>query len=339
MNILIIKLGAIGDVVRTTCILSGLHEKYPGCRITWVTKQGHAGVLSGISFIERIVAIDEAQSIIQMSRQEPFGLSICLDDEDEALSLASEVSAKRKFGSFLHNCRKSYSEDAQAWFDMSLLSRFGKDKADSLKKANQKTYPQLLAEMLQIQKGEPVIALFRKEQSFAGAFAKRHGIRSGDGVIGINTGSGGRWKGKRLSREQTANLIDAIAAKGKKAILFGGPEEKERNAEIIDLCAKKPINAGTNNSLREFASLISLCTCVICSDSLALHLAIALKKYAITLIGPTSAAEIDLYGRGAKISPNCDCFYKKECIHPKSCLERLELSTIIREIEHEKSSA
>ena len=36
-KILIIKLGALGDVIRTTSILKGLKEKYPNCKIDWVT--------------------------------------------------------------------------------------------------------------------------------------------------------------------------------------------------------------------------------------------------------------------------------------------------------------
>ena len=36
-RILIIKLEAVGDVLRTTCILHGLKEKYPKSEITWIT--------------------------------------------------------------------------------------------------------------------------------------------------------------------------------------------------------------------------------------------------------------------------------------------------------------
>ena len=44
MNILIIKLGAIGDVIRTTSILPGLKSKY-NANIDWVTKQESFDVL------------------------------------------------------------------------------------------------------------------------------------------------------------------------------------------------------------------------------------------------------------------------------------------------------
>ena len=39
---------------------------------------------------------------------------------------------------------------------------------------------------------------------------------------------------------------------------------------------------------------------VVCSDTLGMHLAIALKKKIVVLFGPTCPQEIDLYGRGVK---------------------------------------
>jgi len=53
MNILIIKLGAIGDVLRTTAILPGLREKYPDSLVTWVTKADSFDILKNNEFSAR----------------------------------------------------------------------------------------------------------------------------------------------------------------------------------------------------------------------------------------------------------------------------------------------
>ena len=45
MEILIIKLGAIGDVIRTTSILPGLKSKYDDCKIDWITKDESQDIL------------------------------------------------------------------------------------------------------------------------------------------------------------------------------------------------------------------------------------------------------------------------------------------------------
>ena len=68
----------------------------------------------------------------------------------------------------------------------------------------------------------------------------------------------------------------------------------------------------------EFATLINLCKILITSDSLAMHIGIALKKKVIVFFCPTSSSEIELYNRGSKIIPKtgCLCCYKEKCDVP-----------------------
>ena len=78
------------------------------------------------------------------------------------------------------------------------------------------------------------------------------------------------------------------------------------------------IDAGCDNSLMEFASLVNLCSLLVTSDSLALHIGVALKKKIVAFFCPTPSAEIELYGMGIKIVPNigCLCCYKPKCDIP-----------------------
>jgi heptosyltransferase-2 len=68
----------------------------------------------------------------------------------------------------------------------------------------------------------------------------------------------------------------------------------------------------------EFASLVNLCDVLVTSDSLALHIGIAMKKKVVCFFYPTSAAEIELYGRGIKIIGKGKdyCSYKAKCDYP-----------------------
>ena len=103
--------------------------------------------------------------------------------------------------------------------------------------------------------------------------------------------------------------------KNARLLLFGGPEEKERNGQIKKLTKTKIIDAGCSNSLMKFASLVNLCNILVTSDSLAMHIGIALKKKIVAFFCPTSPYEIELYNRGVKIVPRkgCVCCYKEKC--------------------------
>ena len=61
------------------------------------------------------------------------------------------------------------------------------------------------------------------------------------------------------------------------------------------------------HSLREFAAVINRCAVLVSSDSLAMHFGVALNKRLVVFFGPTSAAEIELYGLGEKLTAPLEC--------------------------------
>jgi len=318
MNILIIKLGAIGDVIRTTAILPGLKEKNKDCRIDWVTKKESFDVLKNNNLLNKIYLIDNNSEKIENNE---YDLIINLDDDNEACKLATETNHKDLIGAYLENGKQAYTENSSSWFDMGLISKLGKEKADQLKAHNKKTYQEIMYEILGLdyKNQESILILNDEELKFGKDFAGKNNINQDDLVIGINTGAGRRWKDKKLSEELTSELIDKLnTIKNVKLLLFGGPEEKERNEKIKEEVKTEIIDAGCDNSLMEFASLVDLCNIIVTSDSLAIHIGTALKKKIIAFFYPTSASEIELYGRGAKIigKGNSYCSYQKDCDSP-----------------------
>ncbi len=83
MKILIIKLGALGDVLRTTPLLTALRMKYPQARITWIVEKQHRVALEGNSLIETLLNYDGA--LLDRLECQTFDWVINLDKEPEAL--------------------------------------------------------------------------------------------------------------------------------------------------------------------------------------------------------------------------------------------------------------
>ncbi|MCH8329186.1 MAG: hypothetical protein IIB81_02210 [Nanoarchaeota archaeon] len=94
MNLLIIKLGAIGDVIRTTIILSALKEKF-NCQIDWVTKKESFDVLKNDSMINNIYLIESNDL-----ENKKYDLVINLDDDKNACELANKIESGKILGSF-----------------------------------------------------------------------------------------------------------------------------------------------------------------------------------------------------------------------------------------------
>jgi heptosyltransferase-2 len=71
------------------------------------------------------------------------------------------------------------------------------------------------------------------------------------------------------------------------------------------------------------------------SDSLAVHVAAARRVPAVVLFGPTSAAEIELYGRGVKITPpglDCLCCYLPRCDKVPHCQALIEPAMVVEAV-------
>ena len=342
MNILIIKLGAIGDVLRTTALLPGLKGKYPDCPITWVTLPGSKDLLRNNELVDKLFIFENKEAVQEIFSSD-YDLVISLEDDVGVLDIVSNAKYEKIIGAYLDKGKVMYTDDSSKWFDMGLTSRFGKERADRLKKENQKSFLEIWCPILGIDKGvcAPGLTLDKANDDFASDFFKKNNVSEHDTVIGISIGAGGRWPLKVFSMEKTIELINNLSESGNgKIVLFGGPNEEERNQKIIEKVSGKVVDAGCDNSLLDFSALVKRCDLLITSDSLAVHIGNAFKRKMIVLFGPTSAAEIDLFTDGAKLVPDhVDyCSYKRDSDASPRCIDVIPIEKIVGEAKRLLSS-
>jgi len=329
-TILIIKTGALGDVLRTTFLLEGLRKKHPDCHISWLTSPKAKPLLENNDAIDHIYT--KACDLPGF-----FNLVLSLDDEEEEAKAAASLKKDKLIGAF-YDGEVQYTEDSSAWFGMGLLrpeNMGGIAEANRLKKENRLTFQEIIAGICKTDYDSdmPILNLTDKDKLFRDEFRALHNI-SGQ-VIGLNTGSGGRWKLKRWDESRTAALAslfmrDLFA----KVILLGGEQEKERNQRIAGLSGIGLIDSGTQNTLRQFAAIVDLCDIIVTSDTLAMHIALALKKKVIVLVGSTSITEIELYGLGSKVYPEmpCLCCYKRKCNIRPNCMDNISVDRVYKAV-------
>ncbi|MBN1622079.1 MAG: glycosyltransferase family 9 protein [Endomicrobiales bacterium] len=322
-NILVIKLDAMGDVLRSTFILPGLKEKYPKSRITWITAPESVSILEGNPRLDRIWPFDT--QVFRPLVSENFDIAINLDLSPQSLSLATLAVAKKKVGFYLDKNRKIKCSNphAKRWL---LMSSF-----DDIKKKNTETYQHHMAKIIGLARSDYRIFTPLKKESVSRAeeFAKCHNFGR-NVIVGINPGAGKRWKLKKWTDEGYIKLIEKLQSIGAKVLLFGGKNEKELIDKLIRESGGKAVSTGVDNSLNDFFALLNLCEIVITTDSLALHAALGLKKKVIAVFGPTSASEIEMYKQGEKIvSPiGCTCCYIPDCNKKPNCMELIKVDRL-----------
>ncbi|MCX6358165.1 MAG: glycosyltransferase family 9 protein, partial [Candidatus Aureabacteria bacterium] len=325
-RLLVIKLDALGDVLRTTCILSPLREKFPRAHVTWITMTAALPLLENIPHIDHVVAYGpDALAMLAVQR---FDIVFCLDASQRSATLGSMAKARERVGFGIDRTGRvfPYNAEGNEWFMMGLF--------DDIKKKNTRTYQDMATGICGLSglRQEICARLTDEEQAFAARFAAGAGLRlAGKGsrarkVIGVNTGSGSRWPMKQWPVARTVEFIRALLRrKNLRVLLFGGEEERERNRQIMEAAGAGVIDTGCQNSLREFMALVSLCDILVTSDTLGLHVALGLGKKVVALFGPTSATEIDVYGRGIKIAADveCACCYLRTCARTPSCMAEI----------------
>ncbi len=328
-KILIIKRGAMGDVLRTTALLPGLRRKYPASTVSWVVDEESRDLVQSHPDVDRVIPFS-LENILPLF-VEKFDILISLDKEKGSTALAEQISSPRKYG-FGMNEHGNLSILSQA---SKYAYRLGID--DELKFfRNQKTYQEIIYEMAELDyQGDPyVLHLKEGDREKARRFFKQRRISRRRPAIGLNTGSGTRFETKQWPPRHFSRLIDLLTSKLEADVfLLGGAKEKVLNKLLEKKARSKVYNTGNNNSLLEFAGFISLLDVIVSSDSLAMHLAIALGKKVVALFGSTCPQEINLYGRGTKIFAGVPCSpcYKSRC-PDMACMKAITSEQVFGEI-------
>lgn len=136
MSTLIIKLGATGDVVRTTPLLR--HLRGP---VTWITEEKNTVFLEGLSDNLRHFSWQERQRALDIR----YNLAINLEDTLEVALFLNYARPAEIFGAYADSfSHLGYTDNSRCWFDLSLISRHGRREADRLKLLNRRTYQEML---------------------------------------------------------------------------------------------------------------------------------------------------------------------------------------------------
>ncbi len=326
-RILIIKLAALGDVIRTTPLLRGLRAKEPGYHITWLTESNAIPILQGVREIDRLLPY--GPDVVLQLESETFDEVYCFDKEPKATALTMKIRSERKVGFGMSQFGTPIPLNKESEYTY----RLGID--DSLKfRCNYKTYPELIFECAALPYPSPqeyLLPDLSAELEDARAELLSKGVRPGDLKIGLNTGAGDSFATKKWTEQGFVHLANRLVAElGAKVLLLGGPKELERNQRIAAAARYHLINTGNNNPIRKFAGIVGNCDLVVTGDTLALHIAIGLKVPVVVLLGPTCHQEIELYGRGSKIISDFECSpcYLSVCPKQVSCMDALSAAAV-----------
>jgi heptosyltransferase-2 len=226
-----------------------------------------------------VVAWDERTSL----DGEAYDLVINLEDDPSTASLLASIRFGKLFGAFLKpDGEMAYTDDATSWFDMSLLSVHGRDKANELKLLNRRSYQDLVFSGM--------------GWSFAGEeyLLPETSPSELKGDVAIASEAGPVWPMKKWAH------YDRLKS------------ELENKGFTVNFLPKRP-------TLLEHLADVRGHRCLVSGDSLPMHLALGSGIPGVALFNCTSPWEIHDYGRLTKlVSPLLSEFFYRRDFDPRA---------------------
>lgn len=267
MSVLIIKLGATGDVVRTTPLLRRLAGS-----VSWITAKNNLPLLQGIDREVRCVSWENRKRVADTT----YDLVINLEDDCETSEFLNELTFKQLFGAHLNGDNQVvYTSNSREWFDLSLISTYGREEADRRKLLNRRTYQELVFDGLGL--GFCGEAYYLPPPRATGL----------QGDVAISCTAGPVWPMKKWA-------------------YFDELKKELETAELkVNVLASRP-------TLLEHLADVQGHRCLVSGDSLPMHLALGSGVPCVSIFTCTSPWEIYGYGLQKKIvSPVLEKFFYK----------------------------
>jgi heptosyltransferase-2 len=333
-RILVIKLDALGDVVRSTVLTEGLKKKYPESQLTWLTRNNAKFFLTGNKSIDRIMVYND--ETVRRLQFEKFDTIINLDKDTKAASMMMLFNSNDRRGYGLHNEGHVIPlNDGSKYHYNMCLDNWG------MKTKNKKSYQEIIFEIAELDydNEKPIIYLeFPVYNSFKERFLRKNNINDNNNVILLNTGCGPVYPHKKWTFNGYKKLIEHLLENNNnKILLVGLGAELLRNKKLWKEFKSESLIDTTNQyTIEELCYLINLSDVVVTGDTVALHIAISLDKNIVSFFGPTPHQEVNLFGLGEKLvrdELDClNCYDQFPCPYDGKCMSLISSDVVYDKI-------
>lgn len=298
MRVLVIRCGALGDLVYSTSVIDALRLEYgEDVTIDFVTTPSSAKLFDFDDRINKVFLLkhkkvpiifsSQKKAVIKESHKEPYDLLINFEMGKQFRSLVEKIKAKRKAGWFCENITitKTHMVEICKEFYSSVVSSENIDKA----------YPRLLGEDF----GNIKLKFNLPDDYIVFSPSNSHNKKKG---INYRAWPHSHWK--ELLNMMPKNMhIVMIGAKDEEA--FFEPI-KPYGENVIDLVGKI--------SIPQMVSVVANAKALVVTDTGTAHIASAVNTPVFCLIGPTPAEQTGPYK-----TPYNEVFILKSDIECRPC--------------------
>jgi heptosyltransferase I len=323
MNILVVRLGALGDIVHAIPAVAAVRRAYPGARIDWLVERKHCTIVDLVTAIDRTIelarpSLDAWVATTRELRASAYDVAIDFQGLLKSAVLARASGAARVVGFSIWHLRE---KTARPFYSASA-------PAEGAHVIRQNLH---LLQVLGIEDETITFPIADVVSPAVEAVRARVGARP---FALINAGAA--WPNKRWPVDRFGELATFLReASGLVPVILWGPGE-ELLADRVIAASENAALAAPPTGISDLVSLSRAAALVVSGDTGPLHIATAVGTPAVSVFGPTDP------DRNGPWSPDdvsvsrfdrCECHYDRRCHASRWCLEDVTVAEVCAAVQ------
>jgi len=339
VNILIVKLSAIGDVIHTLPALNAIRSHLPDAHITWLVEENAASLVEGHEALDRV--------LVSKRKRWMKGL--------RSSSFFSTLSEIYRFMKALRDIDYDMILDFQALLKSGVLIAlargqrkigFGKGLEhmehsyiflnERIPAVNMEIHALSRGMMLLNAVGIPTSEVEYKlpvsshDHEKVDGLLRTYGLLEAKPLIAINPVA--KWETKLWPNKKFARLADGLIDAYDAKILFtGGSGDRQTIQNIVSAMNGRAVNLAGDTTLNMLATLYEKMDVVVSTDTGPMHMAAAVGTPVVALFGPTAPWRTGPYGSDHQVIQaglECRPCFKRKC-ETKECMKLISVEQVL----------
>lgn len=338
---LIVRLGALGDIVHAIPVAAALRRAFPSARIDWVVSGKHRAILDLVPLIDRRLSIKDRSgsgedasflTAIRDIRRSEYDAALDLQGLVKSALIARLSGAKRVIG---FN-RKYAREPFARWFYTEQHDPGGDGIYAAAETRHVVDINLGLLSALGVTAGTAEFPIEARDSLVARQIAERTGGR----YALLNPGAA--WPNKRWPPPRLAALASALRSRrGLPSVVLWGPGEIELAAEVVaaaDGAALMP----PETAIADIVALARGAAVMVSGDTGPTHLAAAVGTPIVGIYGPTRPERNGSWRREDETVSRaaiCRCHHFRSCRVERMCLLDITVDEVLAAVERRLDAA
>jgi lipopolysaccharide heptosyltransferase I len=318
MNILIVRLSALGDVVHAIPAAAALRRAFPEARIDWLIEARHRDILDLVTVLDRIVVVRHSTvggwtRVLRELRAADYDVALDFQGLIKSAVLARGSGARRVHGFSLRDLRE---RSARPFYTTTADAEGGHAIRKNLR----------LLHTLGIDDERVEFPLGPTESP---ALATLRATIGNARFVLINPGAA--WPNKRWPPARYGALAASIRRHQQTVpVVLWGPGEEELARAVVDASSGAAVLAPPT-CVRDVVACSRAADLFVAGDTGPLHIAMAVGTPVVGLFGPTDPARNGPWSAHDVVvsrAETCGCHIDRRCRQATWCLEDITVEEV-----------